>query len=582
MALQKNWQIAQKAPPVFLEQFPEMPPVVLQCLWNRNKKTQEDIDLFFTPDWSRDVPDPFLFQQMSQVVERIFVALQTGEVITIHGDYDADGICGTALIYSALQDICRLAQKQGKEMFSVQKLETYIPHREEGYGFSVKTAEYLCKERNTSLIITVDCGISNQEAVAKAKAYGADTIICDHHALPEVLPQQALIIHPSRKGETYPQKDLCGCAVAFKLVSALFIYSRRQGLFFPEGYEKWFLDLVAIATVTDMVPLQGENRLLEKYGLLVLNKTRRLGLQELIKTLGTKKTLDTIAIGFYLGPRINAPGRLEHAQLALDLFLEEDAVRAKEKAQKLALINKQRQQKSEELYKRAKEKLQDIGEKKLLVIVEEDGIVGLVGLSAGKLCLEYGLPVFVVSKKGDLYAGSGRSIKEFHITQALYQAQEYLDHFGGHPQACGFSTTGEERFLKAMEIMEHYAYELLKDKDTTPVLEVESELSLKEISWEFWDWLEKMQPYGQGNPEPLFLSPSVKVVSACSIGTQGKHLRLSVLQEQGTVHHFIGFGLGNRLAEIVLGDSIDVVYHIGVNEWNGNRELQLFLKDFHS
>lgn len=349
----KHWLHAESAPPEFFKQFPEFHPVLLQLLYNRGVKTQEQIDVFLGPDWSRDTCAPSTFRNMSAAVSRVFYALTKGETITIHGDYDADGVCGSTVLVSTLRDISRALK------FDETKINYYIPHRElEGYGFSPDTVEQL--KGKTNLVITVDCGISNKPAIDLAKSYGIDTIVCDHHTMPKELPDSAILIHPLVPGETFANKFLCGTGVAFKLASALIDEARTRGAAFPPGHEKWLLDLVAIATVTDMVPIVGENRVLEVFGLLVLNKTKRPGLRALIEISGGKiGELDTTSIGFQIGPRLNAAGRMSHAYDALELMIEEDETIAMEKAMKLQDTNKARQARSEEMYKDAKKQLEN-------------------------------------------------------------------------------------------------------------------------------------------------------------------------------------------------------------------------------
>ena len=333
--MKKRWTVAESVSEEFKMQFPELDPVVLQLLFNRGVKTQEAIDVFLGPDWSRDTYGPELFSQMRVAVARVFDGLARGEVVTVHGDYDADGVCGSTVLITTLRDLCRAFG------YDESLVTWHIPHREkEGYGVAPETIEKLHQEKNTKLLITVDCGISNKPAIDRGKELGIDTIVCDHHAMPKELPEGAILIHPQVPGETYPNKVLCGTGVAFKLSSGLIQESRIRGAAFLDGHEKWLLDLVAIATVTDVMPLTGENRVLEKYGLLVLNKTRRVGLIKLIEISGgALGALDTFSIGFQIGPRINAAGRMNHAVDALELLIEEDELRATELAMRLNETN---------------------------------------------------------------------------------------------------------------------------------------------------------------------------------------------------------------------------------------------------
>jgi len=571
----KHWLVHEPITPQIKQQFPELSGTILQLLWNRGLRTQEQMDIFLGPDWSRDTYAPELFRNMKQAVRRVFEALEKKEVITIHGDYDADGTCGTAVLMTTLRELCRALH------FDERKITSYIPHREkEGYGVYIETIEHLHAHEQTNLMITVDCGISNKPAIDRGQELGIDTLVCDHHAMPAELPTSAILIHPLVPGETFPNKQLCGTGVAFKLASALIHEARARGAAFPEGHEKWLLDLVAIATVTDVMPLTGENRVLEKYGLLVLNKTRRKGIQKLLDVAGsTLGQLDTVSIGFQIGPRLNAAGRMTHASEALDLLIEEDELRATTLAMRLHEINIERQKASQRMYEQAKAQIGEAVGESLIVAYQDGWGAGLVGLVAGKLQNDYHRPVFVVGKDGEKFVGSGRSIEGFDVTKALHHASEYLDRFGGHPQACGFSVTGEERFHKAIAMMKAYAAEQLKPEDLEPRLKIDAEILLDDIGWELFDAMQAFHPFGTGNPIPLFVSRGVRVSSFSPVGKEGGHLKLRLQSQTGKLVEGIGFGFGAWATTLTLGQLIDVVYEIQVNEWNGNRQLQVRIVD---
>ncbi|MBI4256672.1 single-stranded-DNA-specific exonuclease RecJ [Candidatus Uhrbacteria bacterium] len=571
----KRWVVQEPVSHDIQRQFPEFDGIILQLLWNRGLRTQEDMDIFLGPDWSRDTYTPELFMNMKQAVSRVFQALEKKEVITIHGDYDADGICGTAVLVTTLRELCRTLS------FDERKVTSYIPHREkEGYGVSIETIEHLHAHEQTKLMITVDCGISNKPAIDRGQKLGIDTIVCDHHTMPAELPTSAILIHPLVPGETFPNKQLCGTGVAFKLASALIHEARLRGAEFPEGHEKWLLDLVAIATVTDVMPLAGENRVLEKYGLLVLNKTRRRGIQKLLDVAGsTLGQLDTVSIGFQIGPRLNAAGRMTHANEALNLLIEEDDLGATTLALRLHELNIERQKASQLMYEQAKRQVGEAVGESLIVAYQDGWGAGLVGLVAGKLVNEYGRPVLVVGKDGEKFVGSGRSIEGFDVTKALHHASEYLDKFGGHPQACGFSVTGEERFHKAIAMMKAYASAELKPENLEPRLQIDAEILLGDIGWELFDTLQAFQPFGTGNPLPVFVSRGVRVASCSAVGKEGGHLKLRLQSQTGKLVEGIGFGFGDWAEKLSLGQSVDVVYEIQVNEWNGNRQLQIRIVD---
>ncbi|MFH1089132.1 MAG: single-stranded-DNA-specific exonuclease RecJ [Candidatus Uhrbacteria bacterium] len=571
----KKWRIAPTMSDEFKKSFPELSPVLSQLLWNRGQKTQAEVDVFLGPDWSRDTFDPFLFNQMEEAVERTFLALEVGEVITIHGDYDADGVCGTAVVYSTLRDIARALK------FETDKLTTYIPHRErEGYGLFVATAEHLREHDKTDLLITVDCGISNADAVERGLELGFDTIICDHHTVPENLPG-AIILHAQVEEEEYPFKTLCGTGVAFKFASALIIEARKRGATFPDGYEKWLLDLVAIATVTDVMPLVGENRVLETFGLLVLKKTRRLGLLKLLAAAGVKpEAIDSWTIGFQIGPRLNAAGRMDHADPAFRLLVSEDEQEASDLAAQLHNANMARQKRSGEIYQEALVKIGEPGDQKILIAAGEGWPAGLVGLAAGKISGDFSRPVIIVSQDGEKYTGSGRSIPAFNIMDALNAAAPHLERFGGHPQACGFSTTGQEKFEKAIEAMRAVAEAQLKTEDLVQEFFIDAEIPLKATDWELEKNITKLAPFGEGNREPIFASRGLQLVSYETMGAEGKHLKLTVRDlSDGTIKKMVAFGWGEIAKGLKIGGMLDVAYTLSAREWNGNRELQLKVED---
>lgn len=569
--MKAKWIIGKEPPLEFIAALAELSPVMARLLWYRGVKNQTEAEVFLGPDWSRDAHDPFLFKQMNEAVAMTFVALEKGEVITIHGDYDADGVCGTAIVFSTLREICRAFK------FDQEKLTTYIPHRErEGYGVFPATSEHLRQHDKTNLLIAVDCGISNSEAIARGRELGFETIVCDHHTVPEVLPE-AIILHPQVPGEIYPNKVLCGAGVAFKFASALLVEARKRGADFPIGHEKWLLDLVAIATVTDLVPLVGENRILEIFGLLVLKKTRRLGLQKLFQAAGVNpEQIDSWTIGFQLGPRLNAAGRMDHADPAFRLLVSEDEQEAGALAAQLHAANVLRQKRSEEIYQEALAQIGEPGERKFLAAAAEGWSAGLVGLSAGKLCEKYARPVVVVARDGQKFTGSGRSIPTFDIMKAMKAAAPFLDRFGGHPRACGFSTTSEERYNRAVVAMAATAESELKDADLVAEIFVDAVLPLSSVNWELEAAVFRLAPFGEGNRQPVFVSQGLQLVGFETMGLEGKHLRLTARDpSDGTIKKIVAFGFGSIAQTLSIGGIVDIAYTIGINEWNGRRELQL-------
>lgn len=560
----KKWLIAKKIPEEYKNQFAEVNPIVLQLLFNRGLTTQTDIDEFLNPDYGQDLHDPFIFRDMNKAVERIFQAVTKNEKITVHGDYDADGVCSTAIVVSALKGL-------GAEV------DVYIPHRvSEGYGLNMNTVAELHKNK-TNLIVTVDCGITSKEEIDLAKQNGMDVIVTDHHEQPPELPAALAIINPHVEGENYPFKDLSGSGVAFKLVQAL--VQKDKGQRIKDGFEKWLLDLVAMGTIGDCVPLVGENRTLTRYGLVVLRKTRRLGLQELAQTARLNlATLDTMNVSFGIVPRLNAAGRLDHANTAYELLMTKDQKTAKQVAEDIQKTNQERQKITEKILKASIEQIGVVDKQKILFAIGKDWTLGVVGLVAGRLMDKYARPVIIMGEKEKEIVGSGRSIHKFDITKALIESRKLLVKYGGHALACGF-TIKTDKFKDFIKKMTSLAAKEIKKEDMVNKFLIDGEVALEDVNWELTNALEDFEPFGVGNHQPRFVTYGIEIIDFQKIGVGGKHLRLMVRQGQET-KKIIAFGFGNGLGnQLKIGDRADIVYEVSVNEWNGNRELQLKLID---
>ncbi|MDO8509529.1 MAG: single-stranded-DNA-specific exonuclease RecJ [bacterium] len=585
----KHWIIADEPTAEFYNEHPELPPLVVRLLWNRNLRTQTEIDEFLNPDYSSDLHDPFLFNDMDKACGIIFGALSDQKKIMVHGDYDADGVCAATLIISCLRK------------FGGQNIEAFLPHREtDGYGLNMNTVKSFA-EQGVNLIITCDCGISNTAEITLAKELGMEVIVTDHHSMPSVLPPADAIIHPLVPGENYPDKKLAGGGVAFKLVQALLKKHKEAGGVLMDGqthesFEKWSIDLAAIATIGDMVPLTGESRTITKYGLTVLNKTKNIGLQKLFQvakiwdeTNAPKHgEIDSETVAFKLVPRINAAGRMAHANVALELLLADNGFDAINLADRLNQNNLERQKLTEQLLDEAHKQIKNEKQENnsIIFILGEGWATGILGLIAGRLKDEYARPVIVMGKKDDKITGSGRSIPEYSIIGALQSIPQYFENFGGHPQACGFS-------LKSVAVLDVFknalledATQKLKDIDLTPSLKIDSVINLEDITWELYDVLQNFAPFGQKNEAPLYVAYGLTIVSVDPVGQEGKHLRLLAKHNSHIVKKIIGFGLGdtnkhpeNWRQELRPGVKIDLVFKISLNEWNGNRELQLTVED---
>ena len=570
------WKIAEPCPVEFTQEVRATSDVFAQLLWNRGIRSREEAELFLSPSWEKQVHPSDQFRHMSATIQRIFTALEQGERITVHGDYDADGVTGSTVIISTLREIGRHLS------LDPTLIDFYIPHRDkEGYGLHRETVPKLV-ERGTRLIITVDCGISCVDEIAFAQEQSIDTIVVDHHQFGETLPD-GLLIHPGLPEETYPFKKLAAVGVAFKLACSLLKEARQRGIPIQEGWEKWLLDLVAIATVTDVVPLVGENRALEYFGLKVLNKTRRPGLRALIESAGLEfGKMDTESIGFAIGPRLNAAGRMDHASLALRLLLAETDQEASGLAFELERCNRERQDVSRQMMEQAEERWSTRDQSSPVIIVwDREWSPALAGLVAGRFMEKYTKPVVVIGQHAGKWIGSGRSLSTYDITQAMKTAGEgILTRVGGHIQACGFSLEKEELLSVLAERLVAHANNTTRPEDWIPTRQVDAEISLASIDIPFVEHIDLLAPFGEGNRRPTFVSRGCTVVSADTMGAKKDHLRLQVLAPSGRRVKMLGFKQGDRLSEIGSGARIDLAYTLSINEWNGRRDAEGRLVDF--
>lgn len=502
----------------------------------------------------------------------------------IYGDYDADGVTSSALLFDILQ------------IFKAQ-VDFYLPDRiSEGYGLN-KLAIDEIKNAGFSLIITVDNGIRNKEEVAYAKSLGLDVIITDHHAYPEgenSLPE-CLIINPSSETSGYPFRYLAGVGVAFKLASALIAKSKLSDE--HKDVLIWrSLDLVAIGSIADMVPLIGENRLLVKEGLKVLNNSKRFGLLELVKISGLTRELNSFNVGFQLGPRLNAASRIKHANSALNLLISKDQSEAEALAQDLNNKNTERQKITEEVLSSAESQIDPENLPKLIVVSnfsEHPWSEGVIGLVAGKLTEKYYRPVLVIVKTEEtavgedgqeyaLYKGSGRSVEEFNMVESLEESKEFLYKYGGHPMAGGFSTQGEEQTKKFIEKMGQIAEEKLAKVELLPKIKIDAEIDLSDIDDELVEMINNLAPFGQNNPIPRFVSYNVKIIDIVKMGFDSQHIKLKFLNHNDRdMKSFwgISFGGAERLSHLNISDNVDVVYSLEFNEFNGRKDIQFKIID---
>ena len=552
-----RWNLLPPAPDECLVSASGLPRLLVQLLYNRGLTEPSQLELFITGD-KRLSGDPFLLPDMHRAVSRVYQALLSGEKIAIYGDFDADGIAGTALLVQGLSIL-------GSEAIP------YIPHRlTEGYGLKVAALETL-RQQGVSLVITVDCGITALIEVKKAKRMGLDTIITDHHTpLPEIPPALA-IINPRLPGSPYPFTELTGVGVAFKLLQALF-----QSIGKEEQLYK-VMDLVALGTVADMAPLLWENRYLVKEGLRLINVTPRLGIKEMITQAGLEiGNIDAESISWILAPRLNAAGRLAHAMTSYKLLVTDSLQEARGLTIWLEQKNAERQRLTSNVLAKAREQVLAQGISPLLVASDKDYPVGIAGLVANKLSEEFCRPAIVIKTGEKISSGSCRSIPEFNIILALTQCSSLLAQFGGHSQAAGFSLP-TRNLPHLLESLLQMATTQLEGIDLRPQLDVDAEVTLPELGGDTFQIIQKLAPFGRGNPQPAFLSRGVEVVDSRTMGSNEEHLRLKVKQEN-IVWDGVGFGLGNYLAEV--SSRLDIVYNLEIDRWGGEERLRLNILDF--
>jgi single-stranded-DNA-specific exonuclease len=566
--MSKRWIVAEPAPQDFVRSLSDVHPAVPQLLWNRGIRSSDEVPRFFNPNFDEGIHDPFLFTQMKTAVDRLFNAIDAGESITVFGDYDADGITGSTVLITTLRMI--------ENRPGASKISSYIPHRDkEGYGLQMFAVDVLA-ERGTNVIITVDCGIACVNEIASARERGMDVIVVDHHQFGETLPD-GILIHPSLPGETYPFKSLAAVGVAWKLASALIVEARNRGIIVPDLFERWLLDLVSIATVTDIVPLVGENRVLEHFGLKTLNKTKRPGLSALIERAGlTRGLINARDIGFAIGPRINAAGRMEHASIALELLLAETDAEALDISQRLEALNRMRQQATQAMMKQAEQMLEEAEQNvRLHVLWHETWSPALVGLVAGRIADRYGMPTVAIGKHGDHWIGSGRSFPAYDITAAVKRVGDgLLTRSGGHIQACGFALADDHHVPVFADRLREDAVTNVRTEDLGPTLDLDALIGLDQADDRLVEELKRFAPFGCGNAEPVFGARALRVLSAGTVGQNGKHLRFVAKDASGAVQKFIGFNFGNRAEDVRPDASIDVAFQVNENEWNGRTEVQ--------
>lgn len=556
----KRWQIAPRVSSLVLARFPNLHPLVVQILYNRGIITPEQVDAFFMTDAL--VGNPFRMRGVNEAVARLRRAIRAGECIAVYGDFDTDGVTATALLVQVLESLGA-------------QVKPYIPHRiDEGYGLNCEALQQL-KERGARVVVTVDCGVRSLGEVAFGTRLGLDIILTDHHAPSAELPDAFAIINPKQPQCPYPTKDLAGVGVAFKLAQALLRVNARVPLHRPSLTEESLLDLVALGTVADLVPLTEENRALVKRGIERLRKSERPGLQALMRYAALKPdTLDTGSIAFVLAPRLNAAGRLEHALRAYALLTTMCPDEAESLAQQLEETNRERQRLTTTLTLKARAVVAESAEREpLLFVADAEFLEGIVGLIASRLVDEFYRPAIAVHYGETESRGSARSISEFNIVAALDECGDLLVRHGGHAMAAGFTVRNENLPMLSARLRE-IAARTLVPAELVPTLNIDAEVSLSEMTWPLFKSLEALAPFGYGNREPIFASRNVLVRDARVVGNE--HLKL-LLSDGQIVWDAIAFRQASWLGR--LPARVDIAYQLDARAWNGETRLQLNIKD---
>ncbi|WP_159544900.1 single-stranded-DNA-specific exonuclease RecJ [Streptococcus halichoeri] len=524
-----------------------------QLVYQRGIRTAEDLTAFLTADLA-DLHDPYLLHDMAKAVPRIRQAIEQAETILVYGDYDADGMTSASIVQETL------------EMLGAQ-VRTYLPNRfSDGYGPNQSVYKYFIEQEDVSLIITVDNGVAGHEAIAYAQAQGVDVIVTDHHSLPEALPKAFAIIHPEHPDADYPFHYLAGCGVAFKLACALL-----------ESIPTEFLDLVAIGTIADMVSLTGENRILVKNGLAVLRQTERIGLQELMQLADVKPgDCDEETIGFQIAPALNALGRLDDPNPALELLTGFDEEETHQIALMIHAKNQERKELVQAIYQEALEMV-DLAQP-IQVLAKKGWHPGVLGIVAGRIMEEIGRPVIVLGISDDeLAKGSARSPERINIYQALAAAKEHLLAFGGHAGAAGMTIEAAELPLLRQALADYVANKHLAI-DQKSQLSLDDELDLKQLSLATLKELSVLAPFGMDNKKPLFWLRDFQVLQARSMGQNNRHLKLKIAKD-GVEIDVVAFQKGSLWQEFQQARGLELAVTLSVNQWNGHTSIQLFLVD---
>ena len=542
-----------------------IPEALSKILVQRGVETFEQARRFFRPSLE-DLHNPFLMKDMNKAIDRIQKALRARQKILVYGDYDVDGTTAVSLVSVYLKSLNANVQE-------------YIPDRyKEGYGISFQGIDFAHKEK-INLIIALDCGIRAVEKVAYANKKNVDFIICDHHCPSDKIPDAVAVLNPKRKDCNYPYKELCGCGVGFKLVQAL-----QEKLKQPFEQIKSFLDLVAIAIAADIVPINGENRILAFHGLKIINENPRTGIEVLKQGLGEDKKITISDIVFGIAPKINAAARIRHGLEATKILLENDKEKAKKLAKRIENDNKERKKLERKITKEALEQIENNKELNhcSTVVYNENWHKGVIGIVASRLIETHYRPTIVFTKNEDFLVGSARSVNNFDLCGALEKCSDCIEQFGGHKYAAGLSVKSEpHHYQKFKQKFENIVTETLPNKLKTPEIVIDTQIHLEEIIPKFYRILRQMAPFGPESKRPVFFCKNLKDTGfAKRVGEQDKHLKLQITQEDKPQKiNAIGFGLGYKKDLVESDKTFEAVFCISENVWKGNISLQLEIKD---
>jgi single-stranded-DNA-specific exonuclease len=540
-------------------------PAICRLLALSGITDYETARLFFRPSLEY-LHDPFLMKGMAVAVSRIETALQNKEKIMVYGDYDVDGTTAVAVVFSFL----RKTNPDADLLF-------YVPHRyREGYGVSTAGIDYAI-EQGVSLMITLDCGIKSMDKIAYAAELGLDVIVCDHHTPDETqIPKAVAILNPKQIDCDYPFKELSGCGIGFKLICAL---AKHRGL--PDETVERYLDLVATSIAADIVPMDGENRILANFGIIRANEKPSLALKTLKEIAGVTRNFTIADLVFIIAPRINAAGRMDDARKAIELFIEDDPVKSRAVAELLCSDNFDRKEVDKSMTDEALGILQNdisLSDNRSTVLFRPHWHKGVVGIVASRLIDHYYRPTIVLTESNGKVTGSARSVNGFNIYEAIHKCGELLENYGGHYFAAGM-TLDPENLLAFQTKFEQIVSDTIEDASLKPVIDIDAELKLKDITEGFYNIIRQFEPFGPTNLRPVFISKNVTNYKGFSRVVKEMHIRFVIEQDKGATISGIGFGMADKYDTIASGNPFDILYTLDENDWNGNKSIQMKVID---